>query len=122
MPSLDMATVLTALATDAGTDTLASRLFVEHIFDVGTGAGELTLDLSVTSHEGVLQDIVRRAPHLNGIAVITSFMCSKMLPDGFGGMAVLVTADAIQFRTTDEILQEFRIAAGLEAPADAPRQ
>ena len=36
---------------------------------------------------------------------ITSFTCSRMRPDGFGGMAVLITRDAIVGKSTGDFLE-----------------
>jgi hypothetical protein len=43
---------------------------------------------------------------LDRVTVVTSFTCSKMRPDGFGGMAVLITADTIKGKSTEDILCE----------------
>jgi hypothetical protein len=64
------------------------------------------LDFSMTSWEPILQDIVRRSSTLTQITAMTAFTCSKMRPDGFGGMAILITADVILGKTTDDILCE----------------
>jgi hypothetical protein len=36
-----------------------------------------------------------------------------MRPDGFGGMAVLITADAIVGKSTSDLLEDFLVEAGL---------
>src|SRR5208283_1448028 len=72
-----------------------------------TDADEIELDLSGMSWEFILQDIVRRSSTLRYVTAITSFTCSKMRPDGFGGMAVLITADAIKGKSTSDILEDF---------------
>jgi len=72
------------------------------------------LDLSGSSWEFFLQDIVRRSKTLTYISVVTSFTCSKMRPDGFGGMAVLITRDAIVGKSTGDILEDFLADAGLD--------
>ena len=60
-----------------------------------------------TSYEFIFQEIVKRSSTLNHIAIVTSFTCTKMRPDGFGGMAVLVTADAIKGKSTQDIIGDF---------------
>lgn len=67
---------------------------------------EIELDLSGTSWEFILQDIVRRSSTLRFITVTTAFTCSKMRPDGFGGMALFITADAIKGCSTAEFLSD----------------
>jgi len=39
----------------------------------------------------ILQDIVRRSATLDYVTVVSAFTCTGMRPDGFGGMAVLIT-------------------------------
>jgi hypothetical protein len=72
------------------------------------------LDLSGSCWEFFLQDIVRRSKTLTYISVVTSFTCSKMRPDGFGGMAILITRDAIVGKSTNDILEDFIAEAGLD--------
>jgi hypothetical protein len=57
--------------------------------------------------ELILQDIVRRSPTLDHVTVVSAFTCTKMRPDGFGGMAVLITADAVKSKSTSDILEDF---------------
>ena len=68
---------------------------------------EIDIDFSGTSWEFIFQDIVRRSSTLRYVTAVTSFTCSKMRPDGFGGMAVLITADAIVGKSTNDILEDF---------------
>ena len=68
--------------------------------------------------ELILQDIVRRSPTLDHITVVSAFTCTRMRPDGFGGMAVLITADAIKSKSTSDILEDF-LAETTSAPEPA---
>jgi hypothetical protein len=68
---------------------------------------EIEIDLSDTSWEFIFQGIVRRSSTLHYVTAVTSFTCSKMRPDGLGGMAVLITADAIVGKSTNDILEDF---------------
>ena len=77
---------------------------------------EIDIDLSgASTWEFIFQDIVRRSPTLHYVAAITSFECSKMRPDGFGGMAVLITADRILAKSTHDLIAEFLAETGLDA-------
>jgi hypothetical protein len=76
---------------------------------------DIEIDLSSISFEPILQDIVRRSKTLPYITVTTSFMCDKMRPDCFGGLATLITADAIIGKSTDQILQELLQSAARAA-------
>ncbi len=84
------------------------------------GDKDIDLDLSGTSWEFFLRDIVKRSKTLDYISVATAFTCSKMRPDGFGGMAVLITPDAIVGKSTNDIFEELIAEAGLDGCESAP--
>lgn len=68
--------------------------------------GNVELDMSGTSWEFILQDIVRRSATLRYISVTTAFTCSKMRSDGFGGMALFITDEEIKTCSTIEFLTD----------------
>jgi hypothetical protein len=74
----------------------------------------VALDLSGMSWEFIFQDIVRRSKSLRYVTAVTSFTCSKMRPDGFGGMAVLITAAEIMGKSTHDLLEDFLAESGLD--------
>src|SRR6202012_4946478 len=76
--------------------------------------GFVDLDASGTSWEFIFQDIVKRSPTLRYVTAISSFDCSKMKADAFGGMAVLITADRILGKSTNDLLADFLAEAGLD--------
>lgn len=79
------------------------------------------LDLSAVSWEFIFQDIVRRSDVLSYLTVVSSFTCTKMRRDGFGGMAVLITKDAVVGKSTHDILDDLVLEAALDGPSrDAP--
>jgi hypothetical protein len=49
----------------------------------------------------------RRSPTLRYVTAVSAFTCSKMRPDGFGGMAVLITADGVIGKSTSDIIEDF---------------
>lgn len=69
---------------------------------------------------GMLQDIVRRSTTIDEIIVTTAFTCTKMRPDGFGGSVMLITADAIRYRSTIDILEELSNEAAKASSAAQP--
>src|SRR5262249_49607285 len=87
-------------------------------------AMEMDVDLSGTSWEFFFQDIVKRSTTLAYVSVVAAFTCSKMRPDGFGGMAILITRDAIVGKSTNDLLADFLAETGFDdggAPeAEAP--
>ena len=54
-----------------------------------------------------MQDIVCRSPTLDHVTAVSAFTCSRMRPDGFGGMAVVITADFVRGKSTNDILEDF---------------
>lgn len=81
----------------------------------------LDIDLSDTSWEFILQDIVKRSPTLDEIVVTMSFTCSRMRPDGFGGAVTLITADSISGKSTVELLEDLRHDAAQATSVDGRR-
>jgi hypothetical protein len=117
-----------ALGASPDDGSAARACVTEQLAAAGTGAAEIdldishaSLDLSGTSYESFFQDIVRRSKTLKYISVVTAFACSRMRPDGFGGMAVLITRDAIMGKTTGDFLEDMIAEAGLD-DAEGPRR
>ncbi len=67
---------------------------------------EIELDMSGMSWEYILQDIVRRSSTLEYIEVVGAFTCSRMCFDGFGGMAIFVTAEQVKWCSTISFLSD----------------
>jgi hypothetical protein len=75
--------------------------------DAEPDASTITLDVTTTSWEFFFQDIIRRESTLNYVSVISAWTCSTMKANGFGGMAVLITADRILGKSTDDLINDF---------------
>jgi len=97
----------TALSASDGVPSTAYDYVIERLALAGADDTYIEIDLSGTSWEFILQDIVCRSRTLDHITVVSAFTCTKMRPDGFGGMAVLITADAIKGKSTHDILEDF---------------
>jgi hypothetical protein len=97
----------TAFGASAEIDSTATTYVAERLAATPADDTEIEIDFSGTSWEFIFQDIVRRSATLRYVTAVTSFTCSKMRPDGFGGMAVLITADAILGKSTNDILEDF---------------
>lgn len=95
-------------------DSTATTYVAERLAQLSPNEAEIDLDLSGTSWEFFFQDIVRRSTTLRYVTAVSSFTCSKMRPDGFGGMAVLITADRILGKSTTDIIEDFLAEAGLD--------
>jgi hypothetical protein len=96
-----------ALAASAGIDSTAAAYIAERLAVTPEDATEIEIDFSGMSWESIIQDIVRRSSTLRYATAVTSFTCSTMRPDGFGGMAVLITTAAIMGKSTTDILEDF---------------
>lgn len=97
-------------ASERAGESAANRFVKEHLPDPQSGEplpSHLDLDLSTTSWEFILQDIVRRSSTLDYVSAVSSFTCSRMRPDGFGGAVVVISANEIMGKSTSDLLEEF---------------
>lgn len=105
--TLDAEAVRSALdATSAETSSLAKKLLDDH-GEAFLGDEDIELDECGDLWADVLQDIVRRSPDLDHLTVTMAFTCSKMRPDGFGGLAMLITADTMRSGSTNTLFDRF---------------
>jgi hypothetical protein len=91
-------------------ENVANTLVKEHLAKLQAAerdAALIDLDLSMTSWESIMQDIVRRSPTLNYVSAVSSFTCSRMRSDGFGGAVVVISANSILGKSTNDLLEEF---------------
>ena len=93
-------------AESADTSRLAKKLLDEH-GEAVLGADDIELDLCGDLWPDVLQDITRRSALLDHLTVTMAFMCSRMRPDGFGGLAMMITASAIRSESTNTLFDRF---------------
>ena len=93
-------------AASPETSRLAQKLVGEQK-DAIVGEDEVELDMCGDLWADVLQDIVRRSPDLDHLTVTMAFTCSKMRPDGFGGLAMLITATQIRSESTSTLFDRF---------------
>lgn len=79
------------------------------------------LDIDLTAGPGwdeMFQDIVRRSSTLDEIVVTAAFTCTKMRPDGFGGSVMRITAEAVQYASTVDMLETMWNTPAPSAPVD----
>lgn len=96
-------------AVDAGSaegSSLMRKLFDEYGAAILAGDA-IELDDGGDLSAEVLQDIVRRSPDLDHLTVTMAFTCSKMRSDGFGGLAMLITAETIRSESTHTVFERF---------------
>jgi hypothetical protein len=101
---LDVGEVREALAGSEGIASKAGEIVAAALAEIEPDAEDLELDLSMASWEFLFQDIVARSATIEYVVVTTSFTCSKMRPDGFGGMVTLITADDMLCSSTSDML------------------
>ena len=104
------ADVVRAALDDASakTSSLVAKLCEEQAdADPSKGCGDIELDMCGDLWASVLQDIVRRSPDLDHLTATMAFMCSKMRSDGFGGLAMLITAQTIRSESTHTLFDRF---------------
>ena len=114
---LDTAELRQAIEASSGFQSTASDYIEERLAPLTTGEEVIEIDLSGMSWEFILQDIVRRSPTLHHVTAVSAFTCSRMRPDGFGGMAVVITADSVRGKSTNDILEDF-LSSSDDAPVD----
>ena len=105
--SIDADTLRAAIDDPAAQDTTALVQILDQYAEAILNDGEIVIDTSGGWWDAILQDVVRRSDTLDHLSVITAFTCDKMRPDGFGGMATLITAQAIRGQSTYELIAEF---------------
>ena len=104
LPADDVRAALDAATPE--TSRLAQKLIDEQP-DAILGEEDIDLDMCGDLWPDVLQDIVRRSPDLDHVTVTMAFTCSKMRPDGFGGLAMLITASTIRSESTNTLFDRF---------------
>lgn len=104
--TLSAGKIRTAIDASALTDSTTSTYVAERLPVEAADDAQIDIDLSGTSWEFIFQEIVRRSATLAHVTAVTSFMCSRMRSDGFGGMAVLITDDAVIGKSTGDILAD----------------
>lgn len=117
--ALPIETLRNALAASDGVTSETATFVLDHIKTTGKEDADMEFDLSMTSWEFIFQDIVKRSATVDYVTVVSAFTCTRMRPDGFGGMAILITADAIMGKSTGDILADFldQVAHGVAAAA-----
>src|SRR5271169_7226477 len=89
---LDRAPIEAALAQSSTIiDSTAATFVTGQLAHVPADTVEIELDFIDMGWEAIFQDIVRRSASLRYVTAVSAFTCSRMRPDGFGGMAVLIT-------------------------------
>lgn len=103
MPVLEIDEVRAALAE--GGEGRAAAFIRDQLAKLGGDDAFLQLDAEIP-WETAFQDIVRRSATIEHVEVITSFTCSKMRPDGFGGAVTIITGDQVLSTSTEAMACE----------------
>jgi len=112
--TLNRTELAAALAASKAFTSSLNAYVAERLAPLPVDEDTVDLDLGGMSWEFIFQDIVRRSDSLRYVTAVSSFTCSKMRPDGFGGMAVLITAADVMGKSTRDILEDFLLVSGLD--------
>jgi len=104
----------TALTQSTTVESSANDFVRKVLQEASSNHAEIEIDFSATSYEFILQDIVKRSATLSYITIVSAFTCSKMRSDGFGGMAVLITATSIKGKSTHDFIADFLAEEGID--------
>lgn len=103
MPVLEIDEVRTALAESGEGRTAA--FIRDQLAKVDCGDAFLQLEAEIP-WETAFQDIVQRSATIEHVEIVTSFICSKMRPDGFGGAVTIITGDQVLSSSTEAMVCE----------------
>lgn len=119
MPVFETGALSVALDISLGPSSTADS--VRARLAAGDGEDPVQLDLTAGfGWEAIFQDIVRRSATIDQVIITSAFTCTKMRPDGFGGMVVLITSDAVLAKSTEDILCDLMDQAEFGEPSAAP--
>lgn len=113
--SLDVGEVRTALDANSDPTSTAFKRVLDEFAQEIQSEDDIDIDTSDRWWTEIFQDIIRRSPDFDHISIYSAFTCGKMRPDGFGGMARLITASSVRAKSTNNLLQDFieeAVAAG----------
>jgi hypothetical protein len=103
MPVMAIDDVRTALAASADCSTAA--YVRDQLAQIAQDDAYLQLEAEIP-WDLAFQDIVQRSASVEHVEVITSFTCTKMRPDGFGGAITVITRTAILSASTEQMAGE----------------
>lgn len=104
--ALEAALAASGLDVDNTANTFVAKLLAD-LNDEELQDERLDVDFSEISWAFILQDIVRRSRTLSYVSAVSSFTCSRMRSDGFGGAVRVISAEAILGKSTTDLLEEF---------------
>lgn len=117
MITLELPDMLAALV-ETGVASPATRLLSKAVAELpeSEAAAEIEIDDGWIE---IFQEIVRRSKTLTFVAIETGFNCSKMRSDGFGGAAIVITAETIDLMSTSQFIDETLAArlGGTDCPS-----
>lgn len=114
MPTLTVEEVRDALIADGErySESRAAVIVRALLAEASADQDEIMIDITVSGWEIIFQDIVRRWEALDHVVAISSYTCSRMRPDGFGGLAIVITADAIRSKDTNDLIADMLMENG----------
>jgi hypothetical protein len=103
---IDMAELRALLDDDDDRPSAIAQVVRAELASADPADQEFELDFSLIGYDRIFQDIVRRSPDLDHVQIVAAWTCTRMRPDGFGGMATVITADAVESMSTTSFIEE----------------
>ena len=119
--TLDRRAVENALSTCRVRSRIRSAL-VETLLKSDPDQDYFDFDLTAAcDYTVILQDIVRRSKGaLPYLTIAAAYTCSKMRPDAFGGMCIMIAPRAIRYWSTYDVLERFTARFERKRPPKPP--
>lgn len=82
----------------------------------------VNVDMTDTSWEFILKDIVSRSTTLSEIRVLEWYRHPSQSPESFGANVMLITADEVSGRNSDDLFEDLRAETEVQRPAEGVRR
>jgi len=106
LPVIPIDDVRAALVASEGMDSSTAVRIGDEIAKRDANDAYFQLDFSLSGWEAIFQDIVRRSATIEHVTVVSAWTCSKMRPDGFGGMAIVITGTDVMVNSTNSMIDQ----------------
>lgn len=93
------------LGASAGIESRSTELVRVAFAAADITAESIEIDMSMDGFEPIFQDIIGRSKRLDHVQIMTAWIATKMCGDGFGGMAMFITADTVETMSTATFLE-----------------
>lgn len=120
IPTTELATAYTASL--ARSDSDLNEIIGQCWADLESAGETVNVDMSDTTWEFVLTNIVARSTILTEIRVLEWYRHPSQSQDSFGANVMLITEHAVVGRNSDDLLEEMRAETETQRPAEGVRR